>query len=1043
MEARHPARRGLLVCLCVGLAGLAQPSWGQRSSNWRVYKIADGMPEPACVSVTLGPKGTVLARHLNLASLSVLDGYTLTVLPAPGIGSNRIYGSPGGQLWTVVRGGLQEFKRGSWVFHPLRQLQTLTTSGTTAGDAKSIPLCPVRQGVVIILLPDRLLSFNAQEPEPAQVQLLRLAEQTQLGKFSGMELARDGGLWVTGTDGLAKVAGPVRNPNPESAWNQFLPPDTLHVRNLQQPHEDQEGVVTMVAESATNRRTLVVHFDARTEGREGHWTAESTGEQQVLQCWRGPNRTLWAATSDALLEWEEGQPELTETEEISARRYYDLALEPGGAFWLATSAGLFRYAPLTWRSPAPVRGLNGLVRCLTEDGDGRLWFVSGNALFALQEDHQQFALRSPPAGVLPVPRALFSLKDGRLVFDSGGQLFQYDPASGSLRVLALPAGCDQARILGRLKGGDLCLQLSSTQTKTNDSLYRVETFDGQKFEAFVESGPEEMEQNSFSLLFTAQNGDLWFGGDQGVVWVHEEKWESFLGKDKASPEGALDFVELPDGRLWCATPDKIWEFDGRSWSAVRSGFDRINRMVRTRDGSIWVASNSGLYRFFRGAWVGNGVEEGLPSAGVREVYEDMHGRIWAGTTHGLSLYHPDADPDPPRTFIDEPVGEEKNIPEGHTVNLTFEAQDKWKYTPRERLLYSYRLDDREWSPFQEANRVMFTDLPAGKHYFQARAMDRNCNVDPKPAQCEFSIIVPWYKERRLVLISIGALAVAVFFGGVAVNRHRRLLRSYAEVEQKVIERTRELEIANRELFHSQKMNALGTLAAGIAHDFNNILSIIKGSAQIIEDNLDNPQKISIRTERIRTVVEQGAGIVKAMLGFGRNSDAQPGPCDVNSVVEDTLKLLGDRFLHELEVSFQREPDLPLVPASKDFIQQILLNFLFNAADASTGAQQVILATERLTKLPAELALAPGAAAAYVCVSVRDFGCGITAENLPRIFEPFFTTKAFSARRGTGLGLSMVYELAKKMGAGLAVESIVGQGSRFSLILAAVEVAATA
>jgi signal transduction histidine kinase len=79
-------------------------------------------------------------------------------------------------------------------------------------------------------------------------------------------------------------------------------------------------------------------------------------------------------------------------------------------------------------------------------------------------------------------------------------------------------------------------------------------------------------------------------------------------------------------------------------------------------------------------------------------------------------------------------------------------------------------------------------------------------------------------------------------------------------------------------------------------------------------------------------------------------------------------------------------------------------------------------------------LAPAQAARYVAVSVRDFGCGISPNNLPRIFEPFFTTKAFSARRGTGLGLSMVYELAKKMEAGIAVETIVDQGSTFTLIL---------
>jgi two-component system, cell cycle sensor histidine kinase and response regulator CckA len=297
-------------------------------------------------------------------------------------------------------------------------------------------------------------------------------------------------------------------------------------------------------------------------------------------------------------------------------------------------------------------------------------------------------------------------------------------------------------------------------------------------------------------------------------------------------------------------------------------------------------------------------------------------------------------------------------------------------------------------------------------------------------------VLPWYKEKRLVLISLGGVALALFFAGIAFNRHRQLVHSYAEVEKKVADRTRELEIANRELLHSQKMNALGTLAAGIAHDFNNILSIIKGSAQIIEDNLDNAQKVRTRVDRIKTVVEQGAGIVKAMLGFSRESDQQTSPCDLNMVVDDTIKLLGDRFLREVQVSFDGGHNLPPVTCPKDFVQQILINFIFNAAESMDTRKQIALATRQLDTLPSGLVFAPAPGQAYVSVSVGDLGCGIQPENMARIFEPFFTTKALSDRRGTGLGLSMVYELAKKVGAGLAVESVVGQGSTFTLILSA-------
>jgi signal transduction histidine kinase len=506
----------------------------------------------------------------------------------------------------------------------------------------------------------------------------------------------------------------------------------------------------------------------------------------------------------------------------------------------------------------------------------------------------------------------------------------------------------------------------------------------------------------------------------------------FSAADRIAPEGGIHFAEAADGRLWCATPDQVWLFDGRQWSMIRAGFESINALAHSRDGSLWVASNSGLHRFHRGDWVENSTVEGLPAAMVTSLCEDRRGQLWAGTSQGLSRQHPDADPDPPRTEILPPF--EKRIPEGGAITLDFRGLDKWKFTPLNRLLYSHRLDEGEWSAFRELGSITFTDLSAGRHVFQVRAMDRNGNIEPRPAQFSFIVALPWHREARLVAIGGAGLAVALFFAALAFNRHLRLRRSYAEVERQVAERTRELELASRELVHSQKMNALGTLAAGIAHDFNNILSIVKGSAQIIEDNLDRPEKVRTRVERIKTVVDQGAGIVRAMLGFSRGSDETLEPCDLNAVVDDTITLLGDRFLREVELRFDRAPELPAVPAAKNFVQQILLNFLFNAAESMHERKRVVLSTTPLEKLPASLVLKPVEAGAYVSVAVRDFGCGIPPANLPRIFEPFFTTKALSTRRGTGLGLSMAYDLAKRMHAGLAVESEVGQGSVFTLIL---------
>jgi signal transduction histidine kinase/ligand-binding sensor domain-containing protein len=1018
--------KGCLVLIGATLVALGETAWGQKAaSNWRVYRsITDGLPESACRSVSIGPGGKVFVQYVREPALSRFDGYTFTTIPSPVGNSGRALEGLNGQIWMVASNSLATWSGERWFFFPVPEIAAELRAGNSDA-ARSIPLCPVQQGSVAFLTPNRLMLFEAIDPDHARTELLRAADRTRLGRFLGMTAARDGGVWISGAQGLARV----QRLKADSEWKEYLPPQSLQIENLHEPLEDEEGSVTVVADSTASRQKVVVSFDGQ------HWVAKPTGTDKVLRAWRGPGGTYWAATMDSLLEMEEGESEWVENDEISARNYRDTAVARNGTFWLATGDGLFNYLPPAWRSPLPLRSIHSLVHCLAEDQGGGIWFVSGWGLHVLQGDsHREYPFPAAMARGSQTMRSLVSLKNGTLLLDTGEELFQFNPENGAFTPVLAPRAQDRLRILGVLKNGNVCVENSHPADSGTE--HRLQIYDGTALQPFPYPLPDLLPGRVLLSLFAAQNGDLWLSGDRDVAWFHDRKWQLFSSRDKPVPESALCFVELGEGRIWCTTADSLWEFDGRNWSVVRQGFDRINDLLRTRDGSVWVASNNGMFRFSQGAWFDNETEEGLAGATIRDIYEDQHGRVWAATTRGLSLNHPEADPDPPQTYVQDLSDEEKNVPEGNTVKLSFSGKDKWKFTQGSRLLFSYRMDQRDWMPFQEATSISFPGLSAGKHYFQVRAMDRNGNIDPTPAVLDFTVTVPWYKESRLLLISFAGLAGALFFAGLAFNRHRRLLRSYADVERKIAERTQELEMANRELLHSQKMNALGTLAAGIAHDFNSILSIVKGSAQIIEDNLDNPEKVRTRVDRIKTVVEQGAGIVKAMLGFSRSSDQQPGWWDVNSVVDDTIKLLGDRFLREADIRFERAPGLPEVRGSRDFLQQIILNFIFNAVESLIGQKQktVILSARRLEKLPAGVVLLPVAAAGYVAVSVQDFGSGILPENMSRIFEPFFTTKAFSARRGTGLGLSMVYELAKKLAAGLAVESVVGQGSTFTLIL---------
>jgi signal transduction histidine kinase/ligand-binding sensor domain-containing protein len=885
-------------------------------------------------------------------------------------GAARVYQSPAGQLWTITSQGLWTMKDQDWKLYPLPDLEA-------APHADQISLCPVRLNVVLCLLPQRLIECSAEDPASFRVRTLRAAAGTKIGRFSSMVAGVEDELWILGERGLARLPGPRHSLAASNEWREFIPPESLHLQHLQHLQPDENGV-TLVADSSEDGHSLVVRFDGE------QWHAQEIGAAHFCFAWRGPDNGYWVASSNQLLHGEGA--DLAVHADLSPRQYNDVGMDWRGTFWLATSAGLVRFTPALWRQEP----------------------TGGKIVASLQD----LATNTHS----PAP---------------GGQIARFDMDPARAALIASPQGVTGLKPVGLLKDGRVCC--ATLPTKDSNQRNRLAVFDGSKFQALPILVPEQAAASNISCLLATQSGDLWLAGDFGTACLHG-RWTVFPASKSGAPEGVCHLAELPSGQIWGASREKIWSFDGKNWSLVRAGFHHLNAMLCARDGGVWVGEDNAVARFIKGHWIQNGVEEGLDGGAIRALCEDQRGSIWAATTQSASLYHPEADSDPPITFITPMSEKERRIPEDGVIVMKFGGRDKWNGTSLRRLLYSYRLDTGEWSPFAGTETVSFSDLPAGKHYFQVRAMDRAANIDPDPAELDFAMVLPWYKESRLVLIASAGAAAAGFFAVLAYRRHRELALSYAQVEKQVAERTRELELANQELLQSQKMRALGTLAAGIAHDFNNILSIVKGSAQIIEDNLDDPEKILTRADRIKTVVNQGSAVVQAMLGFSRGSDEILEDCEINAVVDNTLKLLGDRFLREVELRFDGAPALPCVRVSQSLVQQILLNFIFNAAESMNGRKRVTIATSQSALLPAHMALSPGAAKEYVAVSVRDFGCGIAPEHIARVFEPFFTTKALSTRRGTGLGLSIVYELAKKMEAGLALESSVGQGSVFSLFI---------
>ncbi len=332
---------------------------------------------------------------------------SVTVISAPETGRARIHESPGGQLWTVTPEGLQEFKDGKWLLHPVREIaEEFRLSPRHLPEP--IPLCPVRQGLVIFLLGDRLMEFNSEDPDDPRTSVLLDAARTQCGKFTGMVVARDGGLWITGTRGLLKIPGPVRNLKPPCDFQDHPPPNNLQLANFRDPHNDTADGITAIADTGTNQPAALAHFDG------AFWRVEHDLPQRVRHAWCGEGQTCWASTPDSLYQRESGGP-WAENEEIAARQYFDVTVEAAGVFWIASSDGLFRYGPLAWQTPPVLAEANSPVPCLAGDAEN-IWFVAGNLVCALPQDAQaDRVLYSFPLGSEQSPRALYPLKNGTLL----------------------------------------------------------------------------------------------------------------------------------------------------------------------------------------------------------------------------------------------------------------------------------------------------------------------------------------------------------------------------------------------------------------------------------------------------------------------------------------------------------------------------------------------------------------------------------------------------------------------------------------------------
>jgi signal transduction histidine kinase/CheY-like chemotaxis protein len=287
----------------------------------------------------------------------------------------------------------------------------------------------------------------------------------------------------------------------------------------------------------------------------------------------------------------------------------------------------------------------------------------------------------------------------------------------------------------------------------------------------------------------------------------------------------------------------------------------------------------------------------------------------------------------------------------------------------------------------------------------------------------------WQADQRDFVTTIWRDVTSRVAADAALREARDALQqSNEELESRVEERTREREIALRQLHESQKMESIGQLTGGVAHDFNNLLAVILGSLSLLKKTVPDDPRIFRLLDRAIQGAERGATLTTRLLAFARRQELKVEVVALQRLIPDMLDFLRHSVGPNVAIHVEIAPEVSAIEVDANQLELALINLAVNARDAMPQGGSLTIACHdedngRRVGLPRD---------PLVCIAVTDTGEGMTAATVARAQEPFFTTKGIG--KGTGLGLSMVHGFTAQSGGAMRITSQPGKGTTVSMWL---------
>jgi PAS domain S-box-containing protein len=342
-------------------------------------------------------------------------------------------------------------------------------------------------------------------------------------------------------------------------------------------------------------------------------------------------------------------------------------------------------------------------------------------------------------------------------------------------------------------------------------------------------------------------------------------------------------------------------------------------------------------------------------------------------------------------------------------------------------LYMLDPDGRvsNWNTGAEAIKGYSAEDIVGQHFSRFYTEEDRANGEPARALAT-AVAEGKYEKEAWRVRKDGTR----FFASVVIDPihdEEGELVGFAKITRDITERRRaeeEVEEARAALFQSQKLQALGELTGGVAHDFNNLMTVIRGSAELLTRPGVTEEKRERYVRAIMDTADKAAALTSHLLAFGRRQAIKPEVADLNLRLDALGEVMGRTIGGHIELKLELSQGLPCVEVDLTQFETALLNAAFNARDAMPEGGTIRLSTHHLA----------GQGPGEVAIEIADTGPGMPPEVLNRAFEPFFTTKPVG--QGTGLGLSQIHGFAAQAGGRAEIRSTPGEGTVVRIILPA-------